>query len=229
MDVRPYLSWNRRVSSRLSGVLWRLGVKANHVTFFALIAGAAGGIAFSGGTRQALLWGAAWIHFSYILDNCDGEVARLGRHVTRFGKWFDLVVDLLVDFAIWTGLSVSAWRTGFEGPLYIYLALALTGSVANLVMVIAERRKGVSTSIHAANHMLSRRKENLPLSLLDVLSHNGDAIWLIWLMALVGSPAAFLVAGSVYINALWMFRLGVNFKAFTTKRPHRVLLRETAS
>jgi len=205
-------------------VLWRLDLRANQVTLFALITGIAGGVAFSFGTRQALLWGAAFIHISYILDNCDGELARLRGHVTRFGKWFDLLGDLSVDFAIWVGLFFGAWRMGFEGPLY--LGLAITGSVANLVMVIAERRKGVSTSIHVMNHI--QRKDNFLLSLLDVLSHNGDAIWLVWLMALVGSPALFLIAGSVYINALWLCRLGVNFKEFTTRSQPAVALKETA-
>ena len=34
---------------------------------------------------------------TYVLDNCDGEIARLKDQCSTFGMWFDTLVDWIVQ------------------------------------------------------------------------------------------------------------------------------------
>jgi phosphatidylglycerophosphate synthase len=168
--------------------------------------GVIAGICFSKGYRLGMLLGAAYLHMSFLLDNCDGEVARLKNLRTTFGKWFDLLTDLAVDFALWVGLAFGAACASDSVIIHILAFFACLGSTLNLGMVIFERESNLSTSIHAQNNVDVSKK----MSLLDVLIHNGDVITCVWIAAIFASPLMFLIIGCVYINVLWLWRAAVN-------------------
>lgn len=212
MNLRPYLQFNRRISGKLTLLLAKTSLVPNHVTAMALFFGLASGAAFSFGSKTALLWGALFLHISFILDNCDGELARLKNLVSEPGKIFDMTADVLVDLAIWTGLAIGTARQGMVGPIQTIWALACIGSLVNCLMVIRERQKGCSTSIHYQTIKNPKREKSFFHSILDTLCHNGDAATLGWIMALIGNPGIFLLCSCVYINILWMTRFFVNFK-----------------
>ena len=52
-----------------------------------------------------LLLGALLAQLSSILDGCDGEIARLKLLESKFGAWFDRVLDRYCDLFIFTGLT----------------------------------------------------------------------------------------------------------------------------
>jgi glycosyltransferase 2 family protein len=208
------LSFNRKFSSLLTQYFVRHKFEPNHLTTAGLLLGVLAGYCFSGGTRIWLLAGALSLHLSFILDNCDGEVARIRRRVTRFGKWYDLLADVTVDVAFWTGLALGAERIGLHSHLLFWLLLAIMGSFLNMALVIWERKVGCSTSIHS---FFKRPKSGSnPITVfLDYLSHNGDAILLIWFMAFLGDPRLFLVCGAIYIHVLWAMRFFINIKSLS--------------
>lgn len=205
VDLRPYLQFNRGLSSRLTAILAKTPVTPNLVTLCGLAFGVLAGFAMAGGTRGALLAGAALLHVAFILDNCDGELARLKNKASVFGKRLDMTCDLLVDFALWTGLGAGAAVIHHEHWAWVGIAAGI-GSVINFCMVVYERRHGHSTSTHIRKEIDPAVRDSTSHSLLETLIHNGDVIALVWILAAIGSPAVFLIAGSIYIHLIWIFR-----------------------
>ncbi len=211
MNLRPYIQFNRKISSKLTVLLARTPLTPNHVTAMALIAGVAAGFWMTRGSHASLLIGAAFLHLSFILDNCDGELARLKNKVTTTGKWFDTIADLSVDFALWSGLAAGAVHHHDVGPWIAIGLAACTGSLINFGIVVTERRLGASRSIHVAREQSAKEKNSFFHSILETLCHNGDCIVLVWLASLFASPGLFLIFGCVYINAIWITRSMVYF------------------
>ncbi len=70
--------------------------------------------------RGSLLAAALVLQLKTILDNADGQLARLTGRTSAFGRYLDSEVDLVVDAALFAAI---AWQTGRP-------ALALAGFVA---------------------------------------------------------------------------------------------------
>jgi phosphatidylglycerophosphate synthase len=85
-----------------------------------LAAGAAGLAAAVELGRGSLLAAALFIQLKTLLDNADGQLARLTGRITAFGRYLDSEVDLLVNAALFAAL---AWTAG-------QAALALAGFLA---------------------------------------------------------------------------------------------------
>jgi phosphatidylglycerophosphate synthase len=83
-------------------------------------AGAAGIAAAVELGRGSLLVAALLIQLKTLLDNADGQLARLTGRTSAFGRYLDSEVDLLVNAAL---LAALAWTTG-------QAALALAGFIA---------------------------------------------------------------------------------------------------
>jgi phosphatidylglycerophosphate synthase len=83
-------------------------------------AGAAGIAAALELGRGSLVAAAVLVQLKTLLDNADGQLARLTGRTSAFGRYLDSEVDLLVNAALFTGLG---WTTGSP-------ALALAGFLA---------------------------------------------------------------------------------------------------
>jgi archaetidylinositol phosphate synthase len=85
-----------------------------------LAAGAAGVAAAVELGRGSLIAAALLVQLKTLLDNADGQLARLTGRISAFGRYLDSEVDLLVNAALCVGL---AWMTAQP-------ALALAGFLA---------------------------------------------------------------------------------------------------
>ena len=73
-------------------------------------------------------WAGLVIIGAGLFDMVDGRVARETNRVTRFGGFFDSVLDRYSDLALLVGLLV--WYGSINRPSYVVLtAIAMTGSV----------------------------------------------------------------------------------------------------
>jgi archaetidylinositol phosphate synthase len=86
-------------------------------------AGAAGLAAAVELGRGSLLAAALLVQLKTLLDNADGQVARLTGRTSAFGRYLDSEVDLLVNAALFAALG---WTTG-RAALALAGFLALTG------------------------------------------------------------------------------------------------------
>jgi phosphatidylglycerophosphate synthase len=102
----------------------RLRVPPPLVVVAAGLVGLAGAVELG---RGSLVAAALLVQLKTLLDNADGQLARLTGRVTALGRYLDSEVDLLVNAALFAALG---WKTG-EPALALAGFLALT-SVLNL-------------------------------------------------------------------------------------------------
>ena len=95
----------------------RLRVAPPLVVVLAGFAGLAGAVELG---RGSLLAAALLVQLKTLLDNADGQLARLTGRISAFGRYLDSEVDLLVNAALFAAL---AWTTSQP-------ALALAGFLA---------------------------------------------------------------------------------------------------
>ena len=128
--VARYL--NRKISLRLSEILVNR-ITPNQATLISFIIGTISALI----TFLSVPLAGIVYQISSILDGIDGEIARAAMRTSRFGGWFDSVLDRYVDFlfllclAIVGDLSLLGW---------IIACLAMFGSF--MVSYSTERYKG---------------------------------------------------------------------------------------
>lgn len=114
--------FNRKVSTRLTKLLLKTGVTPNQISLMSFIlALASGGLFF----LFYPIAGGILAQISSIVDGCDGELARLRGLTSRFGAFYDSVLDRYADFAILLGMIMA-------NPAEYWLpgAFALLGSLS---------------------------------------------------------------------------------------------------
>ncbi len=195
-------SFNRKIASGLVPFMVRTPLRPNDITSLSLLCGFIAAYFMARGSRVGLLTGAFFLQVSFILDNCDGAVARLKSMQSDFGKWYDLTADLLVDFSLWVGLAIAAMSGLKPGCGWVLVAAtaAFVGSFINFLRVIRDRSKG-----HTGKE--TPDTSNPFWSALHVLSRDGDPSLLVWIMAAFAQPWQFLMLGACYINFIWMMEM----------------------
>ena len=117
-EVFPRWSGPRCVNRVISGwflpVILRLPLTPNQWTLYSLMLGIASLICVSLGEPAGNVAGALLFQMFYLVDNWDGEVARARGLSTRWGGWFDVIVDAVVQVALPVALAIGLLRAG--GP-----------------------------------------------------------------------------------------------------------------
>lgn len=132
----------RHLSVRVTPALLRLPVSANLVTTASLLSGLTACWYFTLGTWVDSLIGAGLFVICYILDNCDGEIARARNQCSRFGEKYDTFVDWIVHSAFFAslGYGVTA-QTGDQVWLWLGLFGALGGTINYCIGVYMDAKK----------------------------------------------------------------------------------------
>ena len=138
------------VINPLVRLMIRLGVTPNMVTTIGLLGNlaAAAIIAYAGYDAQnsgnprfdLITWGGAVTILFSLFDMLDGQVARLGNMVSRFGALYDSVLDRYCELFTLGAISYYLIMTGHEvGALIAFVALV--GSI--MVSYVRARAEGV--------------------------------------------------------------------------------------
>src|SRR5437867_12223361 len=115
----------KRVLDSIVNLLASLRVHPNILTLIGMVINIFAMILFAEGI---FIWGALVILFAGIFDIVDGEVARRTKRVTKFGAFFDSVIDRYSDVVLLLGLVI--WYAKLNRMLYVALTgLVLIGSL----------------------------------------------------------------------------------------------------
>ncbi len=120
----------RLISRPTTRVLARFPVSANQVTAASLVLGLVSAWAAAQGNWESEVAAGVLMVVTYVLDNCDGEIARLKNQCSRFGMHFDSFVDWAVHTAFFWGLGIGV--TAASGDAFWYwlgLAAAAGGTI----------------------------------------------------------------------------------------------------
>jgi len=123
-------------------------------------------------------WGAVVIIGAGLFDMVDGRVARETNRVTRFGGFFDSVLDRYSDLALLVGLLV--WYGSINRPFYVVLtAIAMTGSV-----MVSYTRARAENSIPTCKVGFMERPERVVLVIIGALfDRMAPVLWVLAVMA----------------------------------------------
>ena len=163
-------------------VMYRIGLKPNHVTFFGLAVTVVAACLIS---KNELWLGGVVLLLAGVFDLLDGALARLIGQPSRFGALFDSVVDRLCESVVLLGLLVKFAEEG--STIGIFLAyLAVVGSL--MVSYLRARSEGLG--IDCKIGVLARPERLILLSVGLVIGHWWEDILLI-VLALIASLTMF--------------------------------------
>jgi len=124
-------------------------------------------------------WGGAVIIGAGLFDMVDGRVARETNRVTRFGGFFDSVIDRYSDLALLVGLLV--WYGSINRPAYVVLtAIAMIASV-----MISYTRARAENSIPMCKVGFLERPERVVLVIIGALFDRMAPV--LWVLAVLGN------------------------------------------
>jgi len=147
-----------------------LGVTPNHITAAGLIVAVLSAWFYAtwDGNRLYLIYAALLILFSGLLDAIDGVLARTTGKVTKFGGFFDSVIDRYSDILILSGIIIGGLCNIAAG------LVALAGSL----MVSYTRSRAEMEGVKMAGVGFFERAERLVFLVICSVA----AYW--WLQAL---------------------------------------------
>jgi len=119
-------------------------------------------------------WAGIVIIGAGLFDMVDGRVARETNRVTRFGGFFDSVLDRYSDLALLTGLLV--WYGSINRHFYVLLtAIAMSGSV-----MVSYTRARAENSIPTCKVGFMERPERVVLVIIGALfDRMAPVLWVI--------------------------------------------------
>jgi CDP-diacylglycerol--glycerol-3-phosphate 3-phosphatidyltransferase len=123
------------------GWLLRLGVRPNSLTTLGALLVVASAVAYGAGWIRS---GGALLLFSGVVDTFDGQVARRGGLVSKFGAFYDSTLDRVGDGATFIGIAAYLLRTPsipFQTEMVILAMVAVLSSL--LVSYARARAEGL--------------------------------------------------------------------------------------
>ena len=159
-------------------VVWlsNLRINPNVLTLIGLLINIFAMILFAKGI---FLWAGLVILFAGIFDIVDREVARRTARVTKFGAFFDSVIDRYSDLLLLLGLII--WYAKINRIFYVGLTgLVLIGSV-----LTSYTRARAESLIPACKVGFLERPERVVLLIIGSLFNRMPAV--LWVMAILSN------------------------------------------
>src|ERR1700683_3306377 len=146
-------------------------IHPNVLTFLGLVINAWAAFLFAQGS---FVWAGIVVILAGLFDMVDGRVARETNRVTRFGGFFDSVVDRYSDLALFMGLLV--YYASINRLFYIVLtAIVMTGSV-----VVSYPRARAECTIPRCKVGFLERPERVVLIIIGALfDRMAPVLWVI--------------------------------------------------
>ena len=159
-------------------VVWlsSLRINPNVLTLIGLLINIFAAVLFAKGL---FFWAGIVVIFAGIFDIVDGEVARRTGRATRFGAFFDSVIDRYSDLLLLVGLMI--WYAKWARIFYMSLtSLVLIGSV-----MTSYTRARAESLIPACKVGFLERPERIVLLIIGALTNRMAAV--LWVMAILSN------------------------------------------
>ena len=166
----------KRVVDSIVNLLSNLRVHPNILTLTGLAINIFAMVLFAKGI---FAWAGLVVIFAGIFDMVDGEVARRTKRVTKFGAFFDSVIDRYSDMVLLLGLII--WYAKIDRIFYVGLTgFALLGSV-----LTSYTRARAESLIPACKVGFLERPERIVLLIIGSLWDRMAAV--LWVMAILSN------------------------------------------
>lgn len=122
---------HRPAARVLAGILNPLPISPNAVTVLSLVPAAAAALLFAGGSQVAAAAGLAGFYLWALLDHTDGELARVRKQTSAFGKKLDDFCDAAASNLMLIGIFAGLLSRTPENDSPILVAAFIAGLVMN--------------------------------------------------------------------------------------------------
>jgi phosphatidylglycerophosphate synthase len=92
-------------------MLYSTPITPNQITVFSFFVGLLSVGFYVSGRSDSLLWGALFLYGKVLLDNIDGNLARIRGTSSRLGRFLDSLTDFLVTVMVYIGISFYLVQT----------------------------------------------------------------------------------------------------------------------
>ncbi len=99
----------RPLSRPLTRALLHTPITANQVSLLVALIGLAGCWLTTYPSQSALIWGAALVFVSGIIDGCDGEISRMKLTSSPLGAWLDTIIDELTQVSYFFAIGYHTY------------------------------------------------------------------------------------------------------------------------
>src|SRR2546426_10016937 len=159
-------------------------ISPNVLTFMGLVINVVAALLFgyaTGETQRRMFFYAGLVVFAAgFFDLVDGRVARASNQVTRFGGFFDSVVDRYSDAALFFGLLVFYAR----GNRFFYVVL--TALVMISAIMVSYARARAESLIGTCRVGFMERPERLVLIIIGALANRmAPVLWVIAVLSTI--------------------------------------------
>jgi CDP-diacylglycerol--glycerol-3-phosphate 3-phosphatidyltransferase len=166
----------KRVLDFIVNLLASFRINPNILTLIGMVINIFAMVLFAKGIFR---WAALVIVFAGLFDMIDGEVARRTKRVTKFGAFFDSVIDRYSDLLLLLGLII--WYAKINRIFYVGLTgLVLIGSV-----LTSYTRARAESLIPACKVGFLERPERIVLLIIGSLWDRMAAV--LWIMAILSN------------------------------------------
>ncbi len=154
----------RPLAAPLVMILAKTRVTPNQVTMVSIVVMLASVAAFIGLPGALGLWlGVALVEASYILDCCDGQLARVTGRTSEVGGLLDFLMDELKAFLLVGALAVRwSWHEGGGSAALLWgiAILIVVGSALSLTKFLRTPEYAAATGTEVQKHGTSAGQRN---------------------------------------------------------------------
>ena len=199
------ISFNRAISHRFLSVILRLPLTPNQWTSLSFVTGLASVFFIAQGDYPSGLIGAGLFQLFYLMDNWDGEVARHRGLSSRWGGWFDVTVDGVVQTLLPLGCAVGLDRFGTSEWAMLLGWIAAAGIFLDSFVTSWAKARGFGPGIYGDP---SRNKEGSSrwsiIRWIQKNSTNENFSLLVGIALLLDWRLPFLIAMAVGSQLFWV-------------------------
>ncbi|MDX1514858.1 MAG: CDP-alcohol phosphatidyltransferase family protein [Gammaproteobacteria bacterium] len=209
-DKRSVFPLVRHLSNGLSPLLAKTPLTPNQITALSLGCGLAAAYGLSGGRWLGNVVGSLLFVLCYVLDNCDGEIARLKNLSSRAGAIFDTAADAVVHPILFAAMGLGVARAT-ENSLWLWVGLAAAAgaTINGCISVGRELKKPPPRAMAVDEPVYSAMPERTGERMLFVFRELSRADFCFILLALAVADLLWLLlpAAAVGSQVYWVTSL----------------------
>lgn len=143
------LYFSRIISFLLVLSIKRYPVFPNILTFISMVTGVLTGYYFCQGTYEGLIWGVVFLQITNVFDCADGQLARLKKISSTFGKTLDGLADLVTYISIYFGIAYHVYIQTSNLLIFPYAVIAVLSMFLHIMYFDHFKNQLISFSIES--------------------------------------------------------------------------------
>jgi phosphatidylglycerophosphate synthase len=192
----------RYFSAFVTPYLLRTPLSANQVTTLSLVVGLVCAWCVMEGSYLFGVVGGVFLVFNYILDNCDGDIARAKDQCSSFGMHYDTFVDWAVHTAFFAALGIGVGAASAE-DIWVWLGwIAAGGGTVNYALGFILDANGDGSPQESTHAKKPETALEWTLFIFRELSR-ADFCFIVLALALFGVVWVLLPMGAIGAQVYW--------------------------